>query len=554
MVYADTSRFMAASRRNPIVDEKNRIRQYFILCLCALVLHAASSAFVQAQNGTERMLWPASVGSGVEVLSHQSGTGVTTKPVLACSLDAPQIIADNMNLRYVPMPFTVTVTVTNAGDMLTDSVWARIVLPKDLELATPDIPDHHTKHILPAYLFPAQSGSTTWQVRHPNTDVDKSYVVTVWVKTKNADSSKCEISIVIPQLDSPILSPRCFVPDSLRFDENLDSYVPNPFTVRLTCVNNGNTKMFGAEGTIILPPDLEFDVPQPTTKSFTPADLDKYIPPAPAAELTWTVRWTKRYRSDTTAQIRWTVTGRRFTGEQMDSTEVRCRIASIPGLRPLYRCAGHMWPDSLGVNAAGTDVEPNPFTIRRTIKNVSKQTGGIKRSYISFPPDGLSLDPSSPDPMDQTMDLVLEKGESHTFEWLIKVQNRVTRRLPLFTMIAITDEGYEVRCEKYIPIANVRTLVGGDFLPLPVTTRLKQNHPNPFNPTTTIEYHLGEAGEYSLTLYDALGRMLRVLDSGYKPAGTYTYEFDATGLSSGVYLYKLETAGFTETKRMILSR
>ncbi len=536
------------------MEAENKIRRLLFLCLCALLLLTASTVFARTQSGSERMPWSAPAGGGVEVLNHPKATAVTMKPILVCSLDAPSIIADNMNLRYVPMPFTVTVTVTNTGDMLTDSVWARIVLPKDLELATPDIPNHHTKHILPAYLFPAQTGSASWQVKHPNTDVEKRYVVTVWVKTKNADSSKCEISIVIPQLDWPMLSPRCFVPDSLHFDENLDSYVPNPFTVRLTCVNNGNTKVFGAEGTIILPPDLEFDVPQPTTKSFTPADMDKYVPPAPAPELTWTVRWTKRYRTDTTAQIRWTVTGRRFTGEWMDSTEVRCRIASIPGLRPLFGCGGHTWPDSLAVNAEGTDVEPNPFTIRRTIKNISKQTGGIRRSYISFPSDGLSLDPGSPDPKDQTMDLVLEKGESHTFEWIINVQNRLTRRMPLFTMVVIDDEGGEWWCQKYIPIANVRTLTGGDFLPLPLTTQLKQNHPNPFNPTTTIEYQFGEASEYSLTLYDALGRMLRVLDSGYKPAGAHSYVLDATALPSGVYLYRLETPTYSDTKRMILSR
>jgi hypothetical protein len=48
--------------------------------------------------------------------------------------------------------------------------------------------------------------------------------------------------------------------------------------------------------------------------------------------------------------------------------------------------------------------------------------------------------------------------------------------------------------------------------------------------------------------------MLRVHDEGYKPAGTHTYVLDATDLASGLYLYMLQTAGFSETKRMILSR
>ncbi len=523
--------------------------------LILLLVLLVSPLLVQAQSRTDLMTSAAAAGSNDEAQNHPKGAGVATKPILECVLVAPPIIADDMNLRYVPMPFTLTVTVTNTGDMLTDSVWARVILPKDLELAVPDIPNRHTKHIIPSRLFATQSGSATWQVKHPNTDVEKNYVVTVWVKTKNADSSKCEIMVTIPPLDWPILAPRCYVPASLYFDDTLDTYVPNPIPLRLTCVNTGNTKVSNVEGTIILPPDMEFDPPEQTaTRMFTPSSMDKYIPPTPAPELIWTVRWTKRYRKDTTAQIRWTVTGRRFTGAQMDSTEVRCSIASIPGLRPRYSCTGHTCPDSLGVNAAGTDVVPNPFTVRRTITNISKQTGGIVRSYISFPPDGLSLDPSSPDPQDQTMDLVLEKGESRTFEWIIRVQNRLTRRLPLITMDLITDEGYTMPCERYLPIANVRTLTGGDLLPLPFTTQLRQNHPNPFNPTTTITYTLGITSEYTLTLFDALGRKLKVLDAGQKSAGSYTYALDATSLPSGVYLYRLETASFSDTKRMILSR
>jgi hypothetical protein len=99
----------------------------------------------------------------------------------------------------------------------------------------------------------------------------------------------------------------------LVFDEPADTYVPNPFTVRLSCVNNGNTEAREVEGTIILPPDMVFDPPtQLATMKFTPSTMGKYVPPAPAPELSWTVRWTKRYRYNSLPQIRWTVTGRNF--------------------------------------------------------------------------------------------------------------------------------------------------------------------------------------------------------------------------------------------------
>jgi len=98
------------------------------------------------------------------------------------------------------------------------------------------------------------------------------------------------------------------------------------------------------------------------------------------------------------------------------------------------------------------------------------------------------------------------------------------------------------------------TVSGDCVLPLTTTTRLEQNRPNPFNPATVIAYELGEESDYTLTLFDAVGRKIRVLEQGRKSAGSYTYHLDATTLPSGVYLYRLETPTFNDTKRMVLSR
>ena len=94
---------------------------------------------------------------------------------------------------------------------------------------------------------------------------------------------------------------------------------------------------------------------------------------------------------------------------------------------------------------------------------------------------------------------------------------------------------------------------------LPEKFSLGQNYPNPFNPTTTIEYAVaGARGQGSgvrnvqLIVYDVLGREVAVLVNGVKPAGTYTVRFDASGLASGVYLYRLNAGGYTETKRMVV--
>lgn len=81
---------------------------------------------------------------------------------------------------------------------------------------------------------------------------------------------------------------------------------------------------------------------------------------------------------------------------------------------------------------------------------------------------------------------------------------------------------------------------------------LSQNYPNPFNPGTKISWQVPAGTWQTLKIYDVLGNEVAVLVDEYKPAGSYEIEWNATGLSSGVYLYQLKTDLFLETKKMIL--
>jgi hypothetical protein len=87
---------------------------------------------------------------------------------------------------------------------------------------------------------------------------------------------------------------------------------------------------------------------------------------------------------------------------------------------------------------------------------------------------------------------------------------------------------------------------------LPDTFVLRQNHPNPFNPSTQIEYAVPTAGNVSLRVYDMLGREVAVLVDGMVEAGWYSVNFNAQSLSSGVYLYRLESGGFAQTLKMVI--
>lgn len=88
---------------------------------------------------------------------------------------------------------------------------------------------------------------------------------------------------------------------------------------------------------------------------------------------------------------------------------------------------------------------------------------------------------------------------------------------------------------------------------LPLETRLDGNYPNPFNPSTVIGYQLSVAGTVRLAVYDVLGREVAVLVNQERSAGRYQVPFNASALSSGVYLYQMQLNGdVIATRRMTL--
>jgi hypothetical protein len=88
----------------------------------------------------------------------------------------------------------------------------------------------------------------------------------------------------------------------------------------------------------------------------------------------------------------------------------------------------------------------------------------------------------------------------------------------------------------------------------PAEYYLYQNFPNPFNPSTTINYSIVEGTDVKLIIYDVSAKEVAVLVNGYKPAGNYSINFSDKKLSSGVYYYRISMNGFTETRKMLLMK
>jgi hypothetical protein len=99
---------------------------------------------------------------------------------------------------------------------------------------------------------------------------------------------------------------------------------------------------------------------------------------------------------------------------------------------------------------------------------------------------------------------------------------------------------------------SVDVLAESEKATLPANYFLLQNYPNPFNPTTVVSYQLPVTSRVRLTVFDLLGREISVLVDEVKPAGLNSIRFSAADLTSGAYIYRLQTSSAVATRRMVL--
>jgi photosystem II stability/assembly factor-like uncharacterized protein len=179
-----------------------------------------------------------------------------------------------------------------------------------------------------------------------------------------------------------------------------------------------------------------------------------------------------------------------------------------------------------------------------------------------------------PETVPGTGDIVGITGSAHArFNWFVRNDNKIyvnphnenlwqldyTTPSGNYTYITIEKNGYfsgAVFAAKdnggisrtYFLALGISQISGT----VPKDYSLGQNYPNPFNPSTKIRFSVKRSSKVSLKIFDSAGRVVSIPANGYMPAGEYEVEFISEGLSSGVYFYKLDSDGFTETKKMVL--
>jgi len=117
------------------------------------------------------------------------------------------------------------------------------------------------------------------------------------------------------------------------------------------------------------------------------------------------------------------------------------------------------------------------------------------------------------------------------------------------------DNGQQYRLDDIRLIGVVRDATSSEIInEIESKISLSQNYPNPFNPATSIRYQLPESQRVKMSVYDMLGREVSILVNEIKSAGTHSVSWDASGMSSGIYMYSLETESLRTTRKMTLMK
>ena len=122
---------------------------------------------------------------------------------------------------------------------------------------------------------------------------------------------------------------------------------------------------------------------------------------------------------------------------------------------------------------------------------------------------------------------------------------------PMVFAVKISSEGRQLWEDSF---ADYVTDAGETADRVPTEFALEQNYPNPFNPTTVIDYQVPVSIDVRLAVYDLLGREAAVLVNEKKAPGFYRVDFDAAGLASGMYVYRLMAGGTVQIRKMIILR
>jgi hypothetical protein len=177
----------------------------------------------------------------------------------------------------------------------------------------------------------------------------------------------------------------------------------------------------------------------------------------------------------------------------------------------------------------------------------NNQPPSTNQNEISLPQSNSSMqDYPNIDVTTAVIDMINNPTSNYGF--VLQLQTELHYRSLDFASGDCTDSTKWPKLDIYLTLVGVKRISNE----IPEEFFLYQNFPNPFNPTTKIKYDISKSENVKLEVYNVLGKEIKILVNSLQEAGKYEITWDALNFTSGVYFYKLTTADFTETKRMVL--
>jgi pectate lyase len=193
--------------------------------------------------------------------------------------------------------------------------------------------------------------------------------------------------------------------------------------------------------------------------------------------------------------------------------------------------------------SAGATIPKRDTIDRRIVRDVVNKTGGSIDSTVHQPEGAWPLLVSTTPPADTDHDGMPDTWESAHGLNPSDPADRNNAGVQGYTQLEVYLNSLT---------GEMVTSVADDHAAEPAAFALYQNYPNPFNPSTVITYELPGDGPVTLTVYDVLGRAVRLLVNEQQDAGVHEMIFDGNGLAAGVYYYRLQAGSYSGTKALLL--
>lgn len=259
---------------------------------------------------------------------------------------------------------------------------------------------------------------------------------------------------------------------------------------------------------------------------------------------------------------------------------VNCQFEEI--VQPETATAGEQISVSLTISTSDSDANPKYGILGIMVPtdwtvNAVTYDGDFGQGTTHFlHPDSADSYPSAQDYWTDSLEfyfptagnmqwVVYESDES--FSWTEKSYIDVTIDMTVGMVNGDYDLGYFfsegaldfTSADYYVDsLGNTTTVTGGtavdNKVPVINEFKLAQNFPNPFNPTTNIQFEIAEKSFVTLTVFDLMGHEMSKLVNDYREAGSYNVTLDGSNLTSGIYFYKLQAGNLTKTMKMVLSK